>query len=214
MEPRLLDTFCRAGGAGMGFHRAGFEVVGVDIEPQPRYPFEFHQADALEFINTHGHEFDVIHAGPPCQAFTIMQVIQNNDHPDLIAPTRKLLKKIGKPYIIENVPGAPLINPLMLCGTMFGLKVVRHRLFETNPVIWFPPMSCCHNTGGMKKAGHGASPNGFYSIAGKGGPKGTKDGWSRAMDIDWMILTELSQAIPPAYTEWLGKQLLRQLEFA
>lgn len=209
MKPLLLDTFCKAGGAGYGYHLAGFEVVGVDIEPQPRYPFEFHQADALEFIAAHGHEFDVIHASPPCQAYSVTAALSTGNHPDLIEPTRTALLATGKPYVIENVPGSPLVNPVMLCGTMFpGLRVIRHRLFETSPVIWWPPMSCNHNTGGIPKAGHGASIYGFCSVAGNGGKKNL---WTNAMQIEWMTLSELSQAIPPAYTKWLGERLLEKL---
>jgi DNA (cytosine-5)-methyltransferase 1 len=144
---RLLDLFCGAGGAGMGYHRAGFEVVGVDIKPQPRYPFEFHRADALEYLNQHWREFDIIHASPPCQFYsraTKMNGTKHN-HPDLLQPTIDALDATGKPYIVENVPGAPMKNYLMLCGTMFGLRVFRHRLFVTSPQIMFSPFSCNHH---------------------------------------------------------------------
>ena len=208
MMPRLLDLFCGAGGAAMGYHQAGFDdIVGVDIKPMKRYPFTFVQGDALEYVAIHGHEFDAIHASPPCQAYSKMSQVNNNEYADLVAVTRAALIATNKPYVIENVPGAPLINPLTLCGTMFGLKVIRHRLFESSPVIWFPPATCRHDTGGMKKAGRGPSPNGFWSIAGKGGGYDTKRGWQKAMGINWMILTELAQAIPPAYTKFIGGHL-------
>ena len=205
---RLLDLFCGAGGAAMGYHRAGFEVVGVDNVYQKRYPFEFIQADALEYVAEHGHEFDVVHASPPCQAYSRMSQVNDNQYPDMVADTRAALMATGKPYVIENVPGAPLINPLMLCGTMFGLKVIRHRLFECEPPIWFPPAICRHDTGGMLKAGRGPSPKGFWSISGKGGGNGTLSGWAKALGIDWMTLSEMSQAIPPAYTEFIGNKLM------
>jgi site-specific DNA-cytosine methylase len=131
MKPRLLDLFCGAGGAGMGYHRAGFEVVGVDIAPQPHYPFEFHQGDALEYLAAHGHEFDAIHASPPCQRYSSIQRITKNKHkwPDLVDPVRQLLIKSGKPYVIENVQGAPLRVDAFMCGSMFGLGMIRHRIF-------------------------------------------------------------------------------------
>ena len=139
--PRLLDLFCGAGGAAMGYHRAGFTVVGVDINPQRHYPFEFHQADALEF-DVSG--FDAIHASPPCQAFTAYKRRPNHvgDYPDLIWPTRQKLIASGVPYVIENIPKAPLLNPITLCGSSFGLDVRRHRLFESNVPLLAPP--CDH----------------------------------------------------------------------
>lgn len=132
-KPILLDTFCKAGGAGMGYHLAGFEVVGVDIEPQKHYPFEFHKADALEFIAQHGHEFDVIHASPPCQfGSEATPMAARANHENLIPATREALKHAGRPYVIENVENVRvwLKNPVMLCGSMFNLPVWRHRYFE------------------------------------------------------------------------------------
>src|SRR3990167_5935443 len=118
----------------MGYHRAGFEVVGVDHLPQKHFPFEFHQDDALEYLAKHGREFDVIHASPPCQHYSAMQHIKKNKHkwPDLVGPVREGLLVAGKPYVIENVVGAPLRVDLMLCGTMFGLGIIRHRIFESS----------------------------------------------------------------------------------
>lgn len=208
MKPRLLDAFSGAGGAGMGYHLAGFEVVGVDHEPQPRYPFKFHQGDALEFIAQHGHEFDVIHASPPCQAHTNAQRIQGNVHPDLIAPTRKLLQEIGKPYVIENVPGAPLINPVTLIGTMFDLLTIRPRLFECSfdvPLVLAPVPSRQ-----QVKMGRAPKRDGDYvQIVGHFSDVAYA---KRAMGIDWMVRDELSQAIPPAYTKWIGEQLLEAIK--
>ena len=140
---RLLDLFCGAGGAAVGYHRAGFDdITGVDIKPMPRYPFEFVQGDALEYVIEHGAEFDVIHASPPCQAYSVETPIKyKHTHPDLIEPTRKALEKVGKPYIIENVSGArsKLYRSVMLCGTMFGLNIWRHRYFETWPLFLMSP---------------------------------------------------------------------------
>lgn len=210
MKPKLLDLYSCAGGAGMGYSRAGFEVVGIDIKPQPHYPFEFHQADALEYLAEHYHEFDVIHASPPCQRYsriTRMNGTQEN-HPDLLQASIDALEKTGKPYIVENVPGAPMRNYLILCGTMFGLRVFRHRWFMTNPPILMAPMSCNH---------HGRSCNGgkngdqkhpeaeFITVTGSVHPIAKA---KKAMGIDWMNRAELVEAIPPAYTEWLGRQMI------
>lgn len=210
---RLLDLFCGAGGAGTGYHRAGFEVVGVDINPQPHYPFEFHQADALEFCTAHGAEFDVIHASPPCQVYSITRSLATGEHPDLIHETRAALQATGKPYIIENVPGAPLLNPLLLCGTMFGLRVIRHRLFECYPVICFSPATCQHNgkaSGNRNFPGVRKTLENFRFLTVVGNDYIAEDG-RRAMGIDWMTKRELSQAIPPIYTEWLAEQILTRL---
>ena len=211
---RLLDLFCCAGGAGMGYHRAGFDVVGVDIKPQPRYPFEFHQADALEYMAAHGHEFDAIHASPPCQAFTDLNQMWNaKEHADLLTPTREALQALGKPYVIENVEGAPMVNYITLCGTAMGLgtdaaELRRHRRFEIVPhLLMVPP--CAH---GLKDrvigvyGGHGRDRRRTVN---------TQDFSTAdrriAMGIDWMTGAELSQAIPPAYTEYIGRHLLQAL---
>jgi DNA (cytosine-5)-methyltransferase 1 len=144
---RLLDLFCGAGGAAMGYHRAGFdEIVGVDIEPQPRYPFAFFQGDALEYCAAHGSEFDAIHASPPCQAYTRMarglleSQGRGREYPDLIHATRSALHLAGVVSVIENVPGAPLLGPVMLCGSSFGLLVQRHRLFESTVPMLVPQL--------------------------------------------------------------------------
>jgi DNA (cytosine-5)-methyltransferase 1 len=210
---RLLDLFCGAGGAAMGYHHAGFsEIVGVDIRPQPRYPFKFVQADALEFVREHGAEFDAIHASPPCQAYTILQnSTKNRDkYPDLVAATRELLRLSNKPYVIENVKGAPLKNPIELCGTFFNLRVYRHRLFETSFFMLMPP----HNSHRDSARNKGISPAGYVCVTGNGGMGMGKGGWAyaqKAMGIDWMNRAELSQAIPPAYTEYIGQALLNHM---
>lgn len=214
---RLLDLFCGGGGAGMGYHLAGFEVVGVDVAPQPHYPFDFHQADALEFVAAHGHEFDVIHASPPCQAYTIARNIRTSrkDHAQLVEPTREALVASGKPYVIENVPGAPLRDAIMLCGTMFRLGVFRHRLFECNPVLTFPPMACAHDGSALPiwwKSRQAALTAGktfaYVTVAGHSFPMSEA---KQAMEIDWMTKKEISQAIPPAYTRWIGEQFIHLL---
>jgi DNA (cytosine-5)-methyltransferase 1 len=195
----------------MGYHRAGFDVVGVDIKPQPRFPFTFVQADALEYCAAHGHEFDVIHASPPCQAYSVTKSIHGNDHPDMVASTRKALQATGKPWVIENVVGAPLFSPLMLCGSMFpGLRVYRHRLFESNPQLHFAPASCHHTFKMPASKGQYHELNGSNFITCVGHNFKAADG-RIAMGIEWMTRAELSQAIPPAYTEYIGRQLLQAL---
>jgi DNA (cytosine-5)-methyltransferase 1 len=213
MTLRLLDLFCSAGGAAMGYHRAGFEVVGVDHLPQKHYPFEFHQADAFDYLRDHGHEFDVIHASPPCQAYCALRHLLKKEYPDLIAKTREALIAIGKPYVIENVPSAPLRSPVMRCGSAYGLRVRRHRFFESSCDL--PASACFHNlqgrpidvsgTGGRRinrrKDDHGGNTN---------KPRGIAEARA-AIGIDWMTRYELSQAIPPAYTEWIGKRIIENL---
>jgi DNA (cytosine-5)-methyltransferase 1 len=205
---RLLDLFCGAGGAGMGYHRAGFDVVGVDIEQQKRYPFEFHQGDALEFCLEHGHTFDVIHASPPCQAYSKLRFVTGGEYPELIDATRAVLEEVGIPWVIENVAEAPLRNGVMLCGGMFGLRTYRHRLFESS-VFMFQPHHPKHvaKTSMYKRkkdwdAGMHISVTGDVSaeIAGL------------AMGIDWMVGRELREAIPPSYTEWIGTQLRNAID--
>ena len=214
---KLLDLFCGAGGASMGYYRAGFEVIGVDINPQPHYPFEFHQADAIEFLQDHWKKFDVIHASPVCKLFTKLNAIHKKDHPDFITPLRPILLEIGKPYVIENVPEAPLINPIILCGTMFPeLRVLRHRAFETNPTLYFPPGQCNHwgtcsgNAAWNEKGRLTPSLKDFDFLTVTGNDYIADDG-RKAMCIDWMTKKELSQAIPPQYTEWIGNQIMNYL---
>lgn len=201
----------------MGYHRAGFDVTGVDIAPMPRYPFTFIQADALEYVAEHGREYDVIHASPPCQAFTALKTTWNaKSHVDLLTPTREALARLSVPWIIENVPGAPIRHHIVLCGTMFGLgirdaELRRHRWFETRPPfpVLVPP--CAHGQRPVTIGVYGQhgrdrrrTVDTFFSVA---------DG-RIAMGIDWMTGDELSQAIPPAYTEFIGNLILSQIEAA
>lgn len=206
--PVLLDLFCGAGGCSKGYVDAGFKVVGVDNKCQKNYPYEFIQADALEYVRECGHEYDVIHASPPCQAYTSIAVWKDREYPDMIAEVRESLKATGKPYIIENVPGAPLINPIMLCGTMFGLNVIRHRLFECNPEIWFPPAICNHHRQVVK---HGRPPEHGKHFAAVTGHFSDVEYAKESMGINWMGQHELAQAIPPAYTKFIGEHLKKNL---
>lgn len=211
--PRLLDLFCGAGGASEGYRQAGFEVVGVDINPQPHYPFTFHQADALTFPLD---GFDVIHASPPCQKYSVANNIHQREHPDLIGPVRDRLVASGLPYVIENVPGAPLLSPVVVCGLGLGLAVKRHRLFESNLLLQDSP--------------HGDHKQPYYIVFGntvmergttlgrtdKNGPILRRNHVAveygrQAMECYWMNRKELSQAIPPAYTRYIGQQIMLQL---
>jgi len=202
-RPRLLDLFCGAGGAGVGYTRAGFDVVGVDLHPQPRYPFDFHKADAMTYPLD---GFDVIHASPPCQGYSALKGMARPDYPRLIKPLRERLRASGTPYVIENVERAPLINALLLCGTMFGLLVYRHRLFESYPLIGFSPMACHHWAAVARKGTGVSSERPFYPVYGSF--KGGNATIARVMGIDhYMRRVELAEAIPPAYTEYVGRQL-------
>lgn len=215
-KPILLDLFCKAGGAGMGYAQAGFRVVGVDIEPQPHYPFEFRQANVFN-LPFGLKRFDAIHASPPCQAFSIANNIHGNDHVDYIALTRKMLKATGLPYVIENVPGAPLRSPVQLCGLTFGLNVKRHRIFESN--VDFPGSQCPVGHPGEWLSVFGHTVLGRGKTVGRakgGGPHihrqhvGLERGRA-AMGIDWMGMEELSEAIPPAYTRHIGAYLMAKV---
>ncbi len=227
--PRLLDLFCGAGGAAMGYHRAGFKVVGVDINPQPNYPFEFIQADAMDVLEGRieirmGYfglwdGFDAIHASPPCQAYSVLRRANPGaEYPDLVAPTREKLEQVGLPWVMENVPGSPVRASIVLCGSMFDLgagerQLRRHRLFELSHAMLQP--ECRHK--GEAVGVYGGGPTGRYTFENgirkglkgrRGGYQGTMDERREAMGIDWMRSQELNQAIPPAYTEWIGSQLL------
>jgi DNA (cytosine-5)-methyltransferase 1 len=208
--PLLLDLFCGAGGAAEGYVRAGFEVVGVDIVRQPHFPYAFRQGDALNPSDwleaTNGRMPDAIHASPPCQAFTAAQVIRGRTHPNLIDPLRSMLIASGLPWVIENVPGSPLIDPVTLCGLMFGLDVDRDRLFESNITLTQPD----HPAHDRPKAKMGRPPKDGDIIQVVGNFSGVAYA-RRAMGIDWMMRNELREAIPPAYTEYVGKQILETL---
>lgn len=241
-RPRILDLFCKAGGAAKGYADAGWEVVGVDIEPQPNYPYAFHWCDALAMVQDvlqgcwhenysksalagmHpqclGH-FDAIHASPPCQRFSDLAKRNGNaeDWPDLIEPVRDLLQATGLPYVIENVEGAPLIDPITLCGTMFpeaGLRVIRHRLFELGNWSFSDrlphpkhPLVFTHD----KRKNHYNSldqDTSFVQVTGGGNctVKNKRD----AMGVPWMTGAEANEAIPPAFTTFMGEQLRHHIE--
>ena len=213
---RLLDLFCCAGGASQGYFDAGFEVVGVDREPQPRYPFEFHQADALTLSAEFLAGFDAIHASPPCQAYSDLAKRNGNGHewPKLIEPVRTMLEATGKPYVIENVDGAPLQNYIVLCGTMFdGLRVLRHRLFETNVKLQVPehPSHPLVHTFDRRKAHYGKTDETKDYVQVTGGGNCTLAAARDAMGIDWMTKREINEAIPPAYAEYVGRAILASL---
>lgn len=213
MTPRIADLFCGAGGAGGGLHDAGFEVVGFDIKPQLHYPFEFHQADALEVDLT---SFDAVWSSPPCQAFSqAVKKIHRSNYANYIPAVREKLIFAKLPYIIENVPTAKkhLIAPIVLCGSSFGLPIRRHRLFESNiPLVGLP---CDHLAFPPKYPPAWNRKNLLRVISISGGYQGggvTFQEKLDAMGVDWdMTLGELSESIPPAYSEFLGKQLLEML---
>lgn len=211
----LLDLFSGAGGCAKGYQLAGFYVVGVDINRQLHYcGDEFYQDDALVVLDLllsggvwHGYrlsDFAAIHASPPCQRYSICQNFLQQPHayPDLIPAVRERLRASGKPWVIENVPGAPMLSGVMLCGSMFGLGVLRHRYFEASFPL-FAPGPCQHN--GTVKGGV------YISVFGKGGRGFTKARGAQAMGITWMTIDEMRQAIPPVYTEWVGRQLVEVL---
>jgi len=200
---KVLDLFCCGGGAGMGYHQAGFEVTGVDIAPQPKYPFVFVLGDALGYVKSHGHEFDLIHASPPCQAFTPATKQWRKEgkvYEDFISATRGALKATGKPCVIENVVGSPLIGPITLCGAMFGLKTYRHRLFETSFEVVEPPHP--KHIAPQTKMGRPPKEGEFIQVVGHfSGVSFAQE----AMGISWLGQKELAQAIPPAYTKYIGE---------
>ena len=209
----MLDLFCKAGGASMGYYRAGFEVTGIDIKNQKRYPFEFIKADAVEALKDIDYlkSFDVLVGSPPCQTHSITQHLRNaqgksTDKIDLIPETRAGFIASGKPYVIENVPGAPLLNPLTLCGSSFGLKVRRHRLFESN--ILLTGITCNHKEQGKPVGIYGSMRD---EIPGGGHTAKTIEQAREAMGIDWMLWGDLVEAIPPVYTEFIGKQIMEAI---
>ncbi len=207
-RPRLLDLFCGAGGCARGYVLTGFDVTGVDHRPQPRYRLSgasaFVQADALEYVAQHGREYDIIHASPPCQAYSRTQRIWRNTYPDLLAATRAALEASGRLWVIENVEESPM-GGVLLCGTMFGLLVLRHRRFESPALTLGPSGGCQHPSGNRcVQTGRPIQPGQFVTVAGN--ISGVRLA-GKAMGIDWMTRKGLVQAIPPAYTEWVGRQL-------
>lgn len=225
-RPLLVDLFCCEGGAAVGYHRAGFDVVGVDIVKRPRYPFEFVQADAMTFPLD---GYDAIHASPPCQHYSVTKHTHNKEHPDLLGPMLERLAAVRVPWVVENVPGAPVPNAYELCGASFGCEAVdvdgaplvlrRHRLFASNVALLIPPCACAHyRRAGIRVGGvYGGGPEN-RRIANRnlgtfrGGYTPTKDVCAALIGVDHMTKYGLSQAIPPAYTEHIGHQLMAYLE--
>lgn len=215
-KPRLLDLFCGAGGCSVGYARAGYEVVGVYPLLQPHYPFTFVQGDALTFDLS---GFDAIHASPVCKSYTYCNLSPHKQYPKLITAIRERLQATGKTYIIENVMGAKhdLRASLLLCGSMFGLPLQRHRLFEIGNTDLFicPPGPCNHKIAHISVVGHSvwdSSIEGTQRKDGRRRPDSVPvEIGHRAMGIDWMNKSELAQAIPPHYTEWIGRQLKEAL---
>jgi DNA (cytosine-5)-methyltransferase 1 len=225
-RPRLLDLFSCEGGAAVGYHRAGFEVVGVDLEPRfaKRYPFEFHAGDAIEFVKEHGHEFDAIHASPPCQRYSITNAARQADYPDLVSPTRDALNATGKPWVIENVVGAPLIDAIALTWPMFyepgsvldedgtPLTMLRERRFESNIALTAP--SATPVPAGAQIAGSygGARRDKVEARTVRhGGYVPAKHVQQQLLGIDWMTQHGMYQSLPPVYTEWIGLQFRQHL---
>lgn len=220
-RPVLLDLYCGAGGAAMGYYRAGFDVIGVDSAPQPNYPFEFRQGDALRFLQTiirygatiDGRPIAAIHASPPCQASCALikgnQRATADNHVDLIPQTRKLLARTGLPTVIENVQGAAVRRDLTLCGEQFDLAVIRHRYFECSfPVERLGHVKHRGRVAGMRHGQWFTGP--YFAVYGDGGGKGTIAQWRDAMGIDWMqTRRELAESIPPAYSKYVGNQLMK-----
>jgi len=220
---RLLDLFCGAGGCSMGYHRAGFEVVGVDVEPQPDYPFEFWQLDAMTVLRSWdvGGTFDAVHASPPCQGETSLRVLhQDREYERLLVPVLEALAPLSIPWVVENVDNAdapPGLYKVRLCGSSFGLRVRRHRWFWSNVAMLMPP--CDHRSQdgrlvGVYGSSDGDHPDGFKHPGRKRGPRQATTAEAReVMDMPWVTRRRgLTNAVPPAYTEWIGAQLLAHLD--
>lgn len=226
-RPRLLDLFCGEGGCSAGYAAAGFDVFGVDLSRAAlrRYPYRHHRGDALSYLADYGHRFDAVHASPPCKVHTALQNALPGDdyaamlfplatHTDLVADTRDYLEALGRPWIIENVVGAPLLDPVLLCGGMFGLgaecgdgrrELRRHRLFESSFPLTVPPHPP-HTGRAIGVYGHGARRSSAV-----GAYQGTVAENAAALATPWMSRDGLSQAVPPAYTEHIGRQMLAAL---
>ena len=206
--PRVLDLFCGAGGASMGYVLAGYDVTGVDIKHGRRYPWGYIRKDVMTLTPEDLQGFDLIHASPPCQTYSATKHLRNaqgktTSKQDLVEPVRELLIASGIPYVIENVEGAPLIDPVQLCGSAFGLKVRRHRLFESSMPL--KGTGCNHREQGRPVGIYGSMRD---EIPGGGHTAKTMDEAYEAMGINWMIWGELVEAIPPAYTHYIGQQIM------
>jgi DNA (cytosine-5)-methyltransferase 1 len=201
---RALICFCCQGGEAMGYHQAGFDIEGIDISPQPRFPFAFRHGDAITFVREHGHKFDLIAGGPPCQRYSKAQRIQKREHPDLISAFREACEATGKPYVIENVEEArgKLRNPIMLCGLMFGLKTDRHRLFESNVPISAPAHP--QHAQGKTKMGRPFQDGELRQYVGNfSGVQAARED----LRVPWMDRDGIRECIPPVYSWWLGTQI-------
>lgn len=216
-RPKIIDFCCKAGGTSVGYHRAGWDVIDVDRDPQPNYPFTFIQADLRDFdvADVLASGVKALAGSPPCWKFTDLAYRTGREYEDFIPELRDLFVRSGLPYVIENVEGAPLIDPLMLCGTMFrGLRVTRHRLFESNVCLSAPgphgshPL---HYTMDKRKSHYGRLDEWRDFVTVTGGGNCSVAAAADAMGINWMTKAELNQAIPPAYTEWIGTQLMAQV---
>ncbi len=206
---KALDLFCCQGGASAGYLAAGFDVTGVDTSPQPHYPFRFVQADAVAYVRDHGHEYDFIHASPPCQRYSKAQKIQRREHPDLITPTREALESTGRPWVIENVEEAAreLRGPVTLCAAAFGMRTYRHRLFETGGGFAFTPPEHPGHTAPLTKMGRPRQPGHFAHYVGNfSGVQDARDD----MNVPWMNRDGIRECIPPAYAEWVGRQFMNR----
>lgn len=214
---RLLDLYCCAGGATRGYQQAGFHVTGVDIQPQPNYcGDEFHQADAIEYIKAHGHEYDVITGSPPCQAHSPLNAYNKKTYPQLIGPTREAMIAAGRPYVIENVEAArpELIDPVLLCGPMFELRMYRHRLFEAGGGFTFtPPPHPAHEALCIRNGYLPTTERPFMSIHGGKHSRAWLEAAKDAMDMPWVqTIREVCEAIPPAYTRHIGEALMAHIQ--
>ena len=225
-RPKLLDLFCGGGGSALGYYLAGFHVTGVDIAPQPRFPFAFLRGDALEYLAEHGHEYDAIHASPPCQAYSRLRHLpwlKHRQYPMLLDATRHALEALSLPWwVVENVEDAPMPYSIVLCGQEFGLPLYRHRRFGLSWLVMqpvHPPHNhtlCARRSAMAHRYRQSSGVTGIIvkvisrdSLAGHvAGAKAI----GRLIGIDWMRRDELTQAIPPAYTEWIGRQLLAAME--
>lgn len=218
-NPRILELYCCAGGAGKGYSDAGFEMYGVDIDPQPNYPFTFFQADAIRFLRARmawiRRWYQVVHASPPCQEHCALTKGTNKGlvYGDFLAETRVLLEESGLPYVIENVAGAPMRKDLMLCGEMFGLGVLRHRYFEFGGGLTAPEVEHPRHRGRVAGMRHGEWFEGpYFAVYGEGGGKGTVKQWQEAMGIDWTsVRREIAEALPPVYTRFIGEHMRKEL---
>lgn len=206
-RPLLLDGFCKAGGAGVGYHRAGFEVVGIDIEPQSRCPFRFVRGDFFEHVEKYGYLYDFIHASPHCQPYSRLKALTTKSYPMEIGRVREALRAAGVPYIIENVADAlgHMQHPIMLCGTMFGGLYYRHRLFESNVLLWQPehPRHIERVRTSHKSTGTFAGAYGNFTGVERA---------RQAFGVPWMTRDEIAQHVPPVYTEYVGTQMMWHLE--